>query len=247
MNEPATLDAADMSQADPANTRRRLPLRFSLATLILLATIVCLAVSLWTTSRRFRQATLEAETLRAEIQKYREEMGYLTISDPSKVHAIGVHAHGNFKWQWRVYLPENRRFWMHVVTGGVPQRGVPAPGTSSRSAWMVESGQSLFYAAVEKDQRDNWVFCVDEGNSGSASQTGIHQAHEQWLERGVGWTTEQVTPGRTQTFEPGQPIVLLRLRVHESVEKAEDGTTSTSSREPEEPCDGLMIWIDETP
>lgn len=247
MSEPTEPDSCDPTQVGRAPRSRWPRLRYSLATLILLATIVCLLVALWTTSRRFRQATLEAETLRAEIQKYREEMGYLTISDPSKVHAIGVPAHGNFKWQWRVYQPENRRFRIHVVTGGVPKAGVPAPGTSSGSASMIESGELLLYAAVEKDHRGNWVFCVEEGNSGGASQTGIHQTHEQWLERGVGWSTEQVRPGRTQAFEPGRPIVLLRLRVYESVENAEDGQTSTSFREPDEPCDGLMVWIDETP
>ena len=65
------------------------------------------------------------------------------------------------------------------------------------------------------------------------------------LEGGSGWGTQQVNPGRTQTFEPGEPIVLLRLRVHEIVEKTDDGMTS--SRAPDDPCDGLMIWIDSAP
>jgi len=232
-----------VSGAGPANTRRRLPLRFSLATLILLATIVCLLVSLWTTSRRFREATGEAERLRAEIRKYREEMGYLTISDPSKVHAIGVPALGNLKWQWRVYLPENRAFRVHVVTGGVPKEGVPpAPRTSSGSTSTIRSGESLLYAEVQKGRGGEWVFHVEDGIG--SSTLGIHQTHERWLENFSGWI-EQVRPGQTQAFEPGEPIVLLRLRVHEFVEKTDDGRTS--GHPPDEPCDGLMIWIDEKP
>ena len=245
MNETVEPAPGNGGQAAPASRWRGPRLRYSLATLILLATIVCLLVALWTTSRRFQEATVEAEMLRSEIRKYREEMGYLTISDPSKAHAIGVPAHDSLKWQWRVYLPENRRFRLHVVTGGVPNDGVRGTGRRSGSESMIRSGESLLYAAVQKDHRGKWVFRVEEGDSGRGSTTVIQPTDERWIEGGSGWSTQQVNPGRTQSYEPGEPIVLLRLRGHEIGEKTDDGRTS--GHPPDEPCDGLMIWIDETP
>jgi hypothetical protein len=246
MNEPGEAELAGARLRARARQARWPRLRFSLATLVLLATIVCLAVALWSTSRRFREATLQVEVLQEEVQKYREEMGYLTISDPSKVHAIGVPALGRLKWQWRVYLPENRAFRVHAVTGGVPKEGVPAPpGTRSGSTSTMRSGELLIYAEVQKDRNGQWVLHVEEGGMSAGSATiGIHQTHQRWLEHFSGWI-EQVRPGQTQAFEPGEPIVLLRLRVHEIGEKTDHGRTS--GHPPEEPCDGLMIWIDQTP
>jgi len=245
MNETVEPAPGNGGQAAPASRWRGPRLRYSLATLILLATIVCLLVALWTTSRRFREATLEAEMLRDEVQKYRFEMGYLTISDANKAHAIDVPTHDSLKWQWRVYLPENRSFRLHGVTGRVPKEGVPGPGRTTRSISTIRSGESLLYAEVQKDRRGGWGFRVEEGISAGSSTVGIHQTHEQWIEGGSGWSTEGVNLGQTESFEPGEPIVLLRLRVTEIVEKTDGSRTSHGP--PDEPSDGLMVWIEETP
>ena len=246
MEQPVEPESANVPQADAPRKSRWPRLRFSLATLILLATIVCLLVALWTTWRRQQEATSEAKMLRDEIQKYRDEMGYLTITDPSKAHAIGVPAHRNLQWQWRVYLPENRRFQLHVVTGGVPKEGVAGRGRGSGSTTSTfRSGESLIYAEVQKDRNGQWVFHVEEGIAAGSSTIGIHQTHERWIEGGAGWSTQHVNPGQTQTFEPGEPIVLLRLRVTEIIEKTEGGMVTR--RATDEPCDGLMVWIESAP
>ncbi len=52
----------------------KVPLRFSLATLLLLATIVCLSAALWSSSR-------QREDAKEELEERRNELGYLTITD----------------------------------------------------------------------------------------------------------------------------------------------------------------------
>jgi hypothetical protein len=241
-----TSDQAESSGAGRAGNTgkpRRLRPRFSLATLILAATIVCLLVALWATSRRLQETRLELALAQDELQKYRNELGYLTISDSNKVHAIGVRTPGRLRWRWRVYLPENRRFRLHTVTGGVPKDGIAAPGKRTGMSSTIQSGECLLHAYVERGHNGKWLLFVDKpSGSGSVS---IPENEGRWVEEGLGWSIQQIKPGSMQVFEPGRPAVLLRLRVHTIVEKHEDGRTS--QRAPEEPCDGLMIWIEEEP
>ena len=76
--------AGDVAMTDEqTEQRRRFRLQFSLATLLLLVTVACMAVALWVTAR-------ELWTLRAENQQYRNESGYLTISDPKRLHVIQI-------------------------------------------------------------------------------------------------------------------------------------------------------------
>ena len=67
----------------------------SLLTAVLLMTIVGMAiviVQLWR----------EVAPLRAEVRRFRDEMGQLTISDPSKFHAIEVRTSDKMIWKWRI-------------------------------------------------------------------------------------------------------------------------------------------------
>jgi hypothetical protein len=78
---------------------RRFRFRFSLATLMFSVTLIIVLVALTTTSLRYHQAM-------EELLKLRGESGYLTISDPAKIHVIGVRKLEEMKWQWRIYAPE---------------------------------------------------------------------------------------------------------------------------------------------
>ena len=206
------------------NSDSRAPrcLRFSLATLFLLFTMIILLVAAWTTSRRLDEAT-------TELEKYRDETGRLTISDRQQVHAVGVQVTGSLEWQWRVYLPEDRRFRLHLVTGQVPKTGAPGPGGAiGAHTPFHRSGEFLILAKVEKNARGGWVFAAStpDGKLSSPFQ------NDAWLDRG-GWTISEIGPGKTESVPPGIPMVLLRLRVDEQ------------GAVPETPCDGLMISIEE--
>lgn len=222
---------------------RRLRLRFSLATLILVATIICVLVALWATSRRLEETRHQLASVQDELQKYRDELGYLTITDPNKVHAIGVRTPGRLQWRWRVWLPGNRRFRLHTATGGVPQDGISGFGEIVFMSSTIRSGEFLLHAYIEKDHKARWLLHVEVPSGGGS--VFIPENEGPWVGGEAGYNIEQVRPDRTHSFQPGAPAVLLRLRVLTIVEKHDDG--STSYRAPEEPCDGLMIWIEEEP
>ena len=239
MHDSDQAESSDAGRASRAKPRRLRP-RFSLATLILAATIVCLLVALWATWRRLKETRLELAWAQSELQKYRNELGYLTITDPNKVHAIGVRTPGRLQWRWRVYLPKNRGFRLHAVTGAVMKDRIPGPGRRMGRYSPIPSGEFLLHAYVDKDHDGQWLLFVDEPRgTGSVS---IPENEGPWVGGEAEFTIEQVGPGTTQSFEPGAPVVLLRLRVHRIVEKRDDGTTSL--RASEEPGDGLMIWIE---
>lgn len=127
----------------------KVPLRFSLATLLLLVTIVCLSAALWSSSKELRRARADLEAVRAKTDEYRNELGYPTIEDPSKLHFIRVPLPGPQQWQWRVYVPQGS-----VSTGEAdPSNSIsspwPNPDASGEglTVWIAE-----FKGSVEKSE-----------------------------------------------------------------------------------------------
>jgi hypothetical protein len=221
-----------------APRRRRFRLQFSLATLMLFVTLVAWLVSQWTTSQKLKETTEKLQDATVELQKYRDELGYLTITDSNKVHAIGVLTPGSLKWQWRMYLPKNRQFKLHTICAGIPEDGVPTRGTSGMYG-DIQSGEFLLDASVGKDQQARWVLktCRDGRDDATISVSSWWIERDQWA-----LTIEGVKPHKMESVAPGAPMVLLRLRAHQ-IEERKDGTWR--SRAPDKPCDGVMIWIDE--
>ena len=132
---PETEKAA---RTDNAGRRRRFRPKFSLATLLVLVTIGCLLAALWATSQRLDALRAELAETRRELQKYRDELGYVTISDPNKAHATGIRTPGRLRWQWRVYVPKSRRFRLCAAARRIPANGV----AKSHSATTVPSSNS---------------------------------------------------------------------------------------------------------
>ena len=193
--------------------------RFTIVNLLLVTVIAALVVAYIVANRKWA-ADLE------ELQTLRDISGKLTISDPAKMHAIGVPTVGKNKWRWHVYLPElpgGRRFQLHLVTGGVPSRGVP----KNRGDAQVRSG---FYNSGEM------LIIVEIGNnsSGDLALSGSFPKGEfshpiedgAWL-NGGGHSITAVEPGHTQVVDADQPMVLLQM--------LPDGETGG----------GIMVFIDE--
>jgi hypothetical protein len=209
--------------------------QFSLATLLLLVTIACIAVALWSTARELRR-------LRAENQQYRDESGYLTISDTKKLHVIQVPATDGNVWRWRVFVPEGRNFWLHLNAGNVPSFGHATRGSESDT--VLPAGEYVVSASIAKDIAGARVLRVDFGNG--RGTTTMNYGSD-WVDRKTkGWTTSTAGGHHTQSAEPGQPLELIRLRVMEmDKEKQPDGAASKQSVAPGGPTDGFLIWIDE--
>jgi hypothetical protein len=216
--------------------RPRFRLQFSLATLLLLVTIACMAVALWVTAR-------ELWTLRAENQQYRNESGYLTISDPKRLHVIQIPTTDADTWRWRVFVPDDRQFLLHTSVGDVSLAGYTGgSGTST----TIPAGEHTVSARIARDIAGKRVLRFDFGNGGSTS-TGMEGRRGDWLDRDMrGYSTAGAGVGKTQSAEPGQPLELIRLRAMETVEvKHPDGSVTKESVTPKGAADGFLIWIED--
>ncbi len=182
--------------------------------------------------KQFEQVVKLTDLLRsvnAELQKYRNEAGHLTISKHEEVHAIGVQVTGALEWKWRVYLPANREYRLHLATGEVPKAGAPGPGEAIGAYTPLHrTGEFLILANVEKNHRGRWVLAVSTPDRKLSSPF----QNDAWVERSSR-TVSEIKPSKPQSVTPGQPMVLLRLRVDQE------------GKAPETPCDGLMISIQE--
>src|SRR5947207_15917846 len=84
--------------------------RISLLTALLLMTIAGLAIVVVLQWR-------EVGPLRAENRRMRDELGYLSIDDPTKAYAIQLKTVGDEPWKWRVYLPPGGKYEMCCYSG----------------------------------------------------------------------------------------------------------------------------------
>ena len=78
-----------MEEVTEQNQKRA---RYSLLTLVLATTIVALSITVVMLYR-------EADPLRKEVARLRNEVGELNISDPSKLHAIRIDTSNELEWK----------------------------------------------------------------------------------------------------------------------------------------------------
>lgn len=81
--------------------------RFSLRTMMLATLFLGMALAIVL-------LTLELIPLRAEVQQLRNEAGYLTIDDPTKIHAIRVMTTETGTWRFRVWVPDGPLYYLRM-------------------------------------------------------------------------------------------------------------------------------------
>lgn len=125
------------TQGQQSPSRWRLP-RFSLLTLLLLVAILALSITvifLWR----------EVKPLRAENKRLHEERGTLMIDDRSRLHAIQIPSRfaGEGRDSFRVFVPDNSRYWVFLVVNKIAKEGYPKLKRYPREHGMLGSGTNL--------------------------------------------------------------------------------------------------------
>ena len=207
----------------PTNAALR-RLRFSLQTLALIVTIVAMAIVIGLLYS-------ELVPLRDENRRLRDEVGELTIEDESKFHAI-LTPHidpDEFRWRWRIWIPEGRSYRLQFASHKIPKQGVPTPqGTLT----LNEPGEQwVEYRMFRETDSGKWRDILSVKN---ASVSGDYQQWPEWTHRvgagnGVGDMTE--------VFEPDKRVELIRRRMSQAANSASI----------EDPAAGYMIWLDPAP
>jgi len=192
--------------------------------------IVSLVASHFYTSWKLHEA-------RDELLKLRNELGHLTIVDPTRLNIISVPTEEDGKRRWRVYVPKGARYTLSAVTQEIPAKGRPS-GKQSRISTPPPEGEFTLTVRTEGNEKAGWRLSVSTGH-GKAS-LGIADDHAGWL-KGIGGGGECAARAGgqgTETFARGQSFDLLRQ--HQWTPDRSGAFTSPGPK----PSDGVLIWVD---
>jgi hypothetical protein len=212
-------------------TRSWRPSRFSLRGLILISALICAVVSHVRTSLELSQTKKEAEVLR-------NELGHLTITNANHVHAIAVgtdEAWAKKQWRWKLHLPEGRRFDICCKMSELSESDIPK-GNVMLSG--VTGDLTLSVSAI-RNPKGEWQL-VQQCDTGENLTSPI--SNSAWLEENQSATFDQTGKKSTKSVDPGEPLVLLRVRVAKKVPVA--GGRMGVTMDPK-PTDGIMVWVKE--
>ncbi len=233
----ALRNGADSTIPSPAIPPRRWRFQFSLASLLWLTTVAACLAALWAMYRDLQQTKAELRASCDEVQKYRDEMGYLEVTDPKKVYVRGVRTMSASKWSWRAHCPAipNSCFaYQHVQF----QRTGFRPG---KRAIILEPGERLLDAGIEPGPGGKWRFHF------ATFDGSVHDSEMEPLNSRFDLTRDVQTIGVNETRQeaayPGLRLVLLQLRKMKITQGSPDGPHSSTTDG--EPCDGVMVWIEE--
>ncbi|TWT90615.1 hypothetical protein Mal64_10090 [Pseudobythopirellula maris] len=200
--------------------------RFSLLSLLVLTAITVLVAVLWVELR-------EVGPLRREVRRLREQSGLITVDDRTRPHALMLKSDSPFEWRWLVWLPESSGAVVRVANGGVPITGLPAEADDELPIRTTQEPLVVSYR-IHRDPVDNWLYGTLSAEGRVAIEVGDDLAWPEFSPKVFlrGGVTE-----KTQSFAPGKPVELLRLRAAET----------TNVRMIPNPADGVMIWLEMKP
>ncbi len=194
--------------------------RFSLLTGLLLMTVVGMSLVI-------TQLWREVGPLRATVRLLRDEVGRLSIVDPTKPCAIRVRTKDELTWKWRLWIPEGRSFLLKYASQDVPAKGFPAGNGSIR---LDNPGETwITYRIAPNVKTGKWMDHLEtpSGSVGSSQQDWVSWTRRMGSSEGVGTTTKE--------SKIGEAILLARLRVSQS---------APNSADIDDPSAGFMIWLE---
>lgn len=205
-----------------ASAPKRRP-RFSLLNLLLLMAVVAMGITI-------AQLRSELVSLRAENERLRDEVGELTITDPTKLHAILAPGQGELVWKWRVWVPARRTYRLRSYggLGKVPESGFPDDGGTLylRPANNGEGQEVWVEYRIEKGRDGEWRGRLRTATGGVGVELHPWANSKSLGSRNVGVLTS------TAVAEEGKPFLLMKYRI------LEPGTDIP------DPADGFMVWIE---
>jgi hypothetical protein len=215
--------------------------KFSLRTLLIVVALVCFAIGTYVVGTRLANAE-------REVRKLRNESGFLTIDDRSKVHVIALGVDEANTWRWRLFIPKGHQYSWNIAAEKIPKNDVPEKaeirGISNEAYWEQDN-EVLVTARLRQGEDKNWRLSVesrigDSKNQMSGAALQIAKEKMQWMIDGRASSTDgRVTGDRgVAVFDPKGPIILLQRR---PTERQPDGSYLPSPN----PMPGYMVWLKE--
>lgn len=218
MDEPST------------NERPRWRPRFSLLTMILLTTIVGLTmviVQLWR----------EVGPLRKEVRQLRDEVGVITVEDPSRLHAIEVRTKDEMIWKWRIWVPESSKTVLKFLWGNVPLEDYPP--VADITSDELRPGEQWITITVQKAPGiDKWQYVLERSRDSdftvpiSEDKQWFLTPRDNFASGGVGTFT------RMDDDDDGRHTFLLKRHRVQLKRKP------LSATDDPDPLPGFMLWLE---
>jgi hypothetical protein len=211
--------------------------RFSLRTLLLVVVIICIAMPM-------AIQTIKLYRAQAELRQLRNEVGYLSVNDRSKVHVIAVDMNEPHTWRWRIFLPQGVRYSFCLGYGDIPPKGVPEPKLkhTSNEPYSDEDAEVLVTAKLRPLDDGNWSLSVSSAIGDRPYQMGggkvtIPGKQMRDIQKVSIYDAHTLGARGAKTLDPRGPVVLLQQRIRE---RRPDGTYQSSAG----PMPGYMIWME---
>jgi hypothetical protein len=121
-------------------------IRFSLRTFFLTLLVMSLIGSNLYVSFKWRLAN-------TEVQRLRDELGVLTIDDPTRFYVRYDPLSDDLVWRWRIYVPPGA-FSSRLSGGGIPETGTKVTGGGGGT--NANPGEYTITARVERGPLGRW-------------------------------------------------------------------------------------------
>lgn len=210
--------AGATEQEPQGENKRRFPLQWSLQTLLLLTAVV----AVWIGYFRYR---LDIPRLEQEIDAMRQMASELIIEDPQLVAAVKLPELWMDEQRWDIHLPEGK-YKIRLATREIGKEGL-APAIAEAP---IDAGRHQIKLQKEEVD-DGWriVVLLDD-------QPLLQVAEKPDWNPGDGYEGSGVSTTSRQ-FSPNAAVELHRRRfVHQ--------TKAGPYEAPEEPAEGLLLWIE---
>jgi hypothetical protein len=210
---------------NPAVPKRkwRLPVRFSLASMLLLAALLSVTFS---HLLYYIRSSATIRRLDAERLTMREELGYLEIQDDKKAYVRQLGSMDPLTWRYRVYLPEGTHrvcVALEWVSDGFPRHVNTARAFSGGQEFILTAG---FRRGADGD----WV--LRTAMPWGASHVPDKWGELAWLTNELAHTSPPLTANQ-RAFAPDQRIEITRCQAWRFA-RGKGG----------DPSDGFMVWIE---
>ncbi len=191
--------------------------RFSMREMLMAAALVALLLTAIVQNWRFHlaEARQQAELARVdnELNGLYLLIGKLPVDDPDRAYVLAAPAYSYGRWVWRVYLPEGRRYAVHIDVGSVSEQDGTAVITAA-------SGHAQHFGLRGWGET---VIVAEQYRQGNQSLLGV-------------------TVGNQHTCCRLTPEVAGRLAMREPYEEERLGTAAPVDFATDERIDLLRRW-----
>ena len=166
----------------------------------------------------------------------------MEIADPSKVAVLRLADLDEYTWRWKVWLPPGN-WWLSSLSRDIPAKGVPNGGSTG----TIAGGREILASVtIRKGAEGKWQFraVLDSMQNGN-DLADTHRLVEPLAPAQPRGASAVIAGDKAQqSFDPAQPVVLIRLRAHDHQQLADGRWRTTESPNP---CEGIMVWIHRKP